>query len=91
MRADWSTDGLTVVGTYSYDDAHSEDREVRIGEYMNDVGADLVDAFLDGASPNDLWDIAHDAINDHGWYADTFERESPDPHQWDVDEITGWG
>lgn len=89
MRSDWSTDSLVVVGTYTYDGkagprSADEDREVALGEYLNDVGENLVDAFLDGATPQELGDIVADAINDHGFYADSFGGGSG---SWDVSEV----
>jgi hypothetical protein len=87
MRADWSADSLVVVGTYAYGGKDprpgDEHREVQLGEYLHGGGGErLVDAFLDGASPDDLESILIDAIGDNGFYSDTFGDGD-----WDVDEV----
>lgn len=89
MRADWSSDSISIIGTYSYDRGKGphtrpadEGREIKLGEYLNDCGEDLVDAFLDGAGPNELEEILVDAINDHGFYAETFANG-----EWDVEAV----
>lgn len=85
MRQDWSADSLVVVAAYQYDAKAKQQeavREVRLGEYLADIGESLVDAFLDGASPDELEGIVVDAISDHGFYAETFASG-----HWDVEAV----
>lgn len=86
--------GVTVMGTFRYAGGGSmrgaEDREVDLGSYMDNVADDLVDAFLDGASTDELAAIFHEGINDGGFYEQTFDPGNPDGG-WDIDDISGWG
>lgn len=79
-----------ITGSYRYDQDH---REVRIGIYLDPSTINqLVDAFLDGASTEQLAEIFHENILDDGFYERTFDPHNEDPDDsWDVKEVWGWG
>jgi len=93
LRRPWALDGLQVTATYHYARGGSmkgtEQRTLPLGDYMNDVADELVDAYLDGASPAELAEIFTDGINDHGWYAQTFSEDGDGA--WDIHGMEGWG
>lgn len=77
-----------ITGTIRYSSIE-EDREVGIGRYLDpSVPNDLVTAFLDGASPDELAEIFHEGILDDGFYYDTFDPHGND--NWDIREVWGW-
>lgn len=95
MRQDWSLDRLKVTATYHYASGgtmrhgRSDERVLDLGPYMADVGEQLVDAYLDGASADELGDIFVGGIGDNGWYAQTFREEGDGA--WDILTWEGWG
>ena len=95
LRAPGALSTLKVIGTYGYDKGKGftpagGQREAAVGYYMDEVQDALVDAYLAGASTDELAEIFADAITDRGFYAETFERDNPDGHAWDIEDIEGW-
>jgi hypothetical protein len=86
-------DGFKMVGRLTYDSAPEPDRELGLDPYLaDDLGDQLVDAYLDGATPDELAAILSDALSDAPFYQDTLDPYSDDGHlAWDVDSIEGWG
>lgn len=82
---------VTIDGTYEYrgrGGAREEKRyAVAVGDYMRPgTLGDVLDAFLDGASLDELGDTFAAGIDDpHGFYSDTLD--SGHEHGWDVDEV----
>lgn len=92
LRQPFSTEPLRVRATFNYNAGGSmkgaENRNLPLGGYLNDVGSDLVDAYLAGADADELEAILVDAIADRGFYAQTFS--SPEG-MWDIHRLEGWG
>lgn len=81
-----------MVGRLTYDSQPEPDREISLGNYLEDgVGDRLVDAYLDGASPDELAEILHEAIYDAPFYEETFDPYGSGHLAWDIDSIEGWG
>jgi hypothetical protein len=87
--------GLRVEATFWYAGGgtmkDAENRDIPLGDYLDDwVSDSLIDAYLDGAGPDELGEILASGINDvNGWYAANFDPTNPDG-QWDVHTISGW-
>lgn len=78
-----------LVGRLSYDGAPEPDRDVEIGDYLDEVQNDLVDAYLDGAGLDELAEIFTDGVSGAPFYEDTLTGEG-DHFTWDFDELDGW-
>lgn len=86
--------GVRIHGTFRYDGGGSmkgaEDRDVPIGEYLAPyVLADLADAYVEGAGPEQLAEIFADNIIDGGFYSQTFSGDAGG--EWVIDYIDGLG
>ncbi len=94
MRQPWALDDLTVTATFRYTGGKaqrgSENRELPLGAYMHDVADELLDAYLNGAGGDELAAIFTAAINDNGWYHQTFNDPMYVEGAWDVDYLEGW-
>lgn len=66
-----------------------EDRTLDVRQYLGDGIEDaLVDAFLDGATPDELADVFHEYVEGSAFYEDLFE---PGGGQYETDiEDLGW-
>lgn len=86
-------DGVRVTGTYLYaaggPAAYATDRDIGLGRYLDDVTDELLDAYLDGAEPSQLGEILAEAINDRGFYEQTFDPDNP-AGGWDISSFEGW-
>ena len=74
----------SLVGTYNYD---GDEREVLIGPYLDDTTIpDMLDAYLSGASPEDLRErfAGHITNDPTGFYPRTLARPPSDDHGWTV-------
>lgn len=83
-----ASDGIVITGSYNYDPGP---RKVAIGQYMADgVIDDLLDAYLNGAQPDELREIFAVGITDDpsGFYASTMDQGPTDTHGWTVDHVT---
>lgn len=88
MRAPGALDDVKLVGRLTYDGVPEPDRDVDIGRYMEDIQNEILDAYLDGASPEELADFFIEGVEDD-WYRDTLSGE--DTHMsWDIDSLDGW-
>lgn len=88
MRAPGALDDVRMVGSLTYDSAPEPERDVDLGSYMDEVQNQVLDAYLDGASLDELADIWIEGVNDH-FYHDTLAET--DPHlSWDIDGLDGW-
>jgi hypothetical protein len=85
--------GFKMVGRLTYDSTPEPDRDVTLGPYLDDnVGDRLVDAYLDGASTDELAEILAESIADAPFYEETFDPYNDDQHlRWDIDSIEEWG
>lgn len=85
-------DNLHIHGTYRYAGGAAmkgaENRDVPIGTYLREDTLDaLIDAYLAGATGDELAEIFAEHITDGGFYADTFSGR--DGGHWDIDFIEG--
>lgn len=80
-------DGIVLKGVYNYD---GEPRTVEIGRYMIDGAIDaLLDAYLNGASPEDLREVFADHIDDpSAFYSRTMALGPSDDHGWTVERVS---
>lgn len=79
-----------LVGRLSYDGAPEPDRDVGIGDYLSEVQNDLVDAYLDGASLDELAEIFVDGIEGATFYEETMGAGGAGHMEWDFDSLDGW-
>lgn len=94
-----SSEGITVKGAYNYDilqsirdggDGSECGRTVDVGQFMPDGAVDqIVSAYLNGASPDDLREEFAGLINDPlGFYSQTMALPQEHDHGWTVDRVT---
>jgi hypothetical protein len=77
-----------VTGSYNYDDGPGDRAPIMISEYMEtDAGAQLVDAYLAGAGPDDLRERFADLIVDAPFYANTMRLPPSNDHGWTVSHV----
>lgn len=90
MRA--SGGNITFLAQYTYDaQTRAHWREVDIYKYLDDGWQErVIDAFLDGAEPEDLHHIFATHVNDGDFYARTFDLYAPSDETWDIREVRGW-
>lgn len=86
MRRPGALDDLTLAGTLIVSD-RDEEREIDLGRYMDEVQNELIDAYLDGASTDELGEILLGAVEDP-FYHDSLEGEGPT--HWEIDGLDGW-
>lgn len=86
LRASDSSD-VTIVAVYNYDGGDA--RTVRIGDYLDpDTINQVVDAYLDGASPDELrTGFASNIQDPTGFYERTFALPASDEHGWTVTRV----
>lgn len=67
-----------------------ESRDLNLGPYLDDgLEDDLLDAYLAGASIEDLGEMFHQGISGSDFYSDVFDPHGP--YDLDVKDIGGWG
>jgi len=93
MRAPGALSGVKIVGGLTYGSTPDPDREFDIGPYMDDAQNDILDAYLAGASLDDLAEIFHDAISGAPFYENVFDP-GQDPGQGhmgvEITDLDGW-
>lgn len=89
--------GLRITATLFYAGGGvvkgSEDRDLPIGDYLDAwVGDALIEAYLDGAGPDELERLFAAGVNDNGgFYESTFAGGGLHSDMvWDVAAIEGW-
>ena len=85
LRALDGPGATSLVGTYNYGDG--DEREVLIGPYLDEgTIPDMLDAYLSGASPEDLRERFADHITNDptGFYPRTLALPPSDDHGWVV-------
>lgn len=87
LRAAGSGD-VMVFGAYNYHD--EPPRAVSVGQYLDDDTVSiLIDAYLNGASPEDLRETFCDHLNDpNGFYQRTMILPPTNEHGWTVDHVS---
>jgi hypothetical protein len=86
---------LRVVATFSYAGGKAakgaEHRDIPLGQYLMPGTADeLLDAYRDGASGDELAELLAGNINDpSGWYRDTFDPDNRYGGEWKVERVYG--
>lgn len=102
MRRPGALHNAKISGTYGYQTSTGftpssagwtggGGRDANIGPYMVDgTQDDVLDAYLEGASLDELAELFADGIGDNGWYARTFNPDSTDSDGWDIDSLDGW-
>lgn len=66
--------GTAVKCVISISPPREEERELELASWLGyDVENDLIDAYLEGATPDDLAEIFHDAIEGSAFYSDVFD------------------
>lgn len=81
---------MHVAGTLPYD---GSERDLDLDQWLVDGWQDeLIDAFLDGASPEELMEILHDHMSGDmpPFYAQFFDPTSDESWQLDIDTLD-WG
>lgn len=90
LRQPGALDDAKLVGRLSYDGAPEPDRDVMIGDYMADVQNDIIDAYLEGASLDELGEIFLEGITGADFYSETMGPDGGDHMSWDFDSLDGW-
>lgn len=86
--------GVTIVGSYNYDDdssGNAKSRTVDIGKFMEPDAVDqLVDAYLSGADEEGLREVFADQItmDPTGFYQRTLALNPQHTHGWTVTRVT---
>lgn len=88
LRAPGSLSDVKMVGSLNYGTEPEPERDLNIGDYLADIQNDLVDAYLDGASTDELADILAGGIEDADFYADTLSSDGS--MDWDITSMDGW-
>ena len=83
MRRPGALNEVEMIGTVTLSDK-DEYREVDIGRYMDDAENELIDAYLDGATTDELAEIWAASVND------SFYRNGLEDGDWDIDRLDGW-
>lgn len=93
LRAPGALDDVKIVGGLTYGSTPDPDRDYDVGSWLDEVQNDIIDAYLDGASTDELAEIFHEGINDGGFYADVLDPGDYGTSQLHVDitDIEGWG
>lgn len=80
---------ISMTGGYAYDGTTDARAPIMISEYMDEgAGEALVDAYLDGAGPDELRTLFADLIVDAPFYAETMKLPPGDTHGWWVSDLT---
>lgn len=79
---------IQVTGAYNYDGVMEDRAPIMVSEYMpTDAGDQLVDAYLNGAGPDELRTLFADLIEDAPFYANTMGLPPDDDHGWTVSNV----
>jgi len=78
--------GVKMTGRHLYGGTRPEqDRSIDVGRYLDDnVPEDLLDAYRDGATPDQLAEIFVEGISGAPFYTDSLGKD-----HWDLDSIEG--
>lgn len=88
LRRPAAMDSVTVGGYIIVSD-EPEERDIALGDYLADTLADdLVDAYLDGASLDELAETFAEGIDGAPFYEDAAHPDGP--VGWDVTDLGGW-
>lgn len=88
-RMGQSGGGITVTGSYNYDDSPESRAPIPMQQYMlPSAGDQLVDAYLNGAGPEQLRELFADLIDDAPFYHRTLRLPPDDRDGWQIDNVT---
>lgn len=89
MRRPGALADIRMVGSLTYDSAPEPERDVDLGSYMDEVQNELLDAYLDGATPDELAEIFVAGVEDD-FYRETLDENGDSRMSWDVSYLDGW-
>lgn len=93
MREPGALGTVKIVGGTTYGSTPDPDRDFDLGGYMDEVQNEILDAYLDGASLDELAEIFHEGINGAPWYETVFDPDqdaSPSHMGVDITDFDGW-
>ncbi len=92
LRAPGSLSGTRVEGGIKYrgKNDRSEDRTIDLGGYLDPIEDELVDAYLAGASTDQLAEIFHEGIVGAPFYSTIFDPDQDNEMGFDFDGLDGW-